>query len=77
MTSRRAPRYPGMDVPVDDPLAPHPYPRVVVVELRGPLEEVATVQTWIAARALYSDATIMGVFGDKVSCQMNVVVGEE
>jgi hypothetical protein len=63
--------------PADDPQAPHPYPRVVVVELRGPVEEVSAVQAWIAARALYSDATISGVFGDKVSCRMNVVVGEE
>jgi hypothetical protein len=66
-----------MDVPADDPHAPHPYPRVVVVELRGPAEEVAAVQAWIAARALYSDARIWGVFGDKVTCRMNVVVGEE
>jgi hypothetical protein len=65
-----------MDVPADEPLSPLLYPHVVVVELRGPVEEVATVQAWIEARALYSDATTVGVFGGKVSCQMNVVVGE-
>jgi hypothetical protein len=65
------------DIPADGPLAPHPYPRVVVVELRGPAEEVAAVRAWIEARALYSDAAILGVFGERVSCHMNVVVGEE
>jgi hypothetical protein len=53
------------------------YPRVVVVELRGPAKEVAEVQAWIEARALYSDAATVGVFGNKVSCRMNVVVAEE
>jgi hypothetical protein len=45
------------------------HPRVVVVELRGPMEEVITVQAWIAGRALCSDTTILGVFGEKVSCR--------
>lgn len=66
-----------MDIPADEQLSPFPFPRVVVVELRGPAEEVAAVQAWIEAQALYSDATTVGVFGGKVSCQMNVVVGEE
>jgi hypothetical protein len=66
-----------MELGADDPLASRPYPRVVVVELRGPVEEVGAVQGWIAARALYSDTTTVGVFGDKITCRMNVVVGEE
>lgn len=66
-----------MELPADDPLAPLPYPRVVVVELRGPAAEVAAVQAWIAGRAPYSDATTIGVFDGKVTCHMNVVVGEE
>lgn len=66
-----------MDVPTDEPLSPSPYPNVVVVELRGSAEEVAAVQAWIETRALYVDSTTVGVFGGKVSCQMNVVVGEE
>ncbi|TKA00011.1 hypothetical protein [Actinacidiphila oryziradicis] len=65
-----------MDVLCDDSLASL-HPRVVVVEMRGPMEEVIAVQAWIAGRALYCDTTILGVFGDKVSCRMNVVVGEE
>jgi hypothetical protein len=66
-----------MDAPAEDPHAPLPYPHVVVVELRGPTEEVTAVQAWIADRALYSDTTTVGVFGDRVTCHMNVVVGEE
>lgn len=66
-----------MDVPADEPRSPLSYPRLVVVELRGPEEEVAAVRAWIEAQALYSDATIVGVFGGNISCHLNVVVGEE
>lgn len=57
---------------------PNPFrPRVVSVELRGPAEEVAEVRAWIEARALYSEAEVLSVFGPRMTCQMTVVVEEE
>lgn len=52
-------------------------PRAVSVVLRGPAEEVAEVKGWIEARALYSEAETVTVFGPKITCHMTVVVEEE
>lgn len=66
----------GMNtLPDDSPASLHP--RVVFVELRGPAQEVAKVQTWIEERALYCDAATVGVFGDQATCHINVVVDQE
>lgn len=62
-----------MDVPLDDPL---PYPRVVVVELRGPVEEVAAVRAAIEARAVFNDATTDDVADGTVRCRMSVIPSE-
>lgn len=65
----------GMDAFPDD--VPNLFrPRVVSVELRGPAEEVAEVRAWIEARALYSEAEVLSVFGPRMTCQMTVVVEE-